>query len=108
MANTKTTHPALTPEKLSEIRKLRAQVELEKPEIIAAGKAVKARHDRIRQVIADLKSARQSKGLTLDAVALATGIAKPNLSRLENDEEPNPTIDTLLRVADAVGYELLR
>jgi len=36
-----------------------------------------------------------------------TGIEKGNLSRLENAPNPNPTIDTLIRYADAVGKELV-
>jgi transcriptional regulator with XRE-family HTH domain len=36
-----------------------------------------------------------------------TGIEKGNLSRLENAPNPNPTIDTLTRYADAVGKEVV-
>jgi transcriptional regulator with XRE-family HTH domain len=36
-----------------------------------------------------------------------TGIEKGNLSRLENAPNPNPTIDTLARYADAVGKEVV-
>jgi transcriptional regulator with XRE-family HTH domain len=33
----------------------------------------------------------------------STGIATPNLSNLENATDPNPTVQTLLRYADALG-----
>ena len=33
-------------------------------------------------------------------------IDKANLCRLETDLDPNPTLDTLLRYAEAVGVEM--
>ena len=45
--------------------------------------------------------------MTLTDIKAHTGIEKSNLSRLENDPNPNPTIDTLYRYADAVGKEIM-
>ena len=53
------------------------------------------------------KSKREALGLTLADMKERTGIEKGNLSRLENATNPNPTIDTLVRYADAVGKELV-
>jgi len=101
-------HPKLTPAKLEQIRKLRKTIDREeKDEIIAMGRQIRDRHERIKRVIEGLKSARQAKQLTLDELAKVTGISKPNLSRLENNRVPTPRLDTLLKVADAVGYKLL-
>jgi DNA-binding Xre family transcriptional regulator len=103
-----TTHPKLTPERIAELSALAEKIDREeKDEIIAMGREVFARRDRIRQVIANMKAAREAKGLSLDDVAARTGIDKPNLSRLENFRVPAPRLDTLLKIADAVGYKLL-
>jgi transcriptional regulator with XRE-family HTH domain len=40
-------------------------------------------------------------------IGARAGIDKSNLSRLENNVDPNPTIDTLSRYATAVGKEML-
>ena len=105
-------HPKITGEKLAEIRELRKKIDHEeKDQIIAKGRAAFARHDRIQQTIkktiARLKAARIAKHLTLEQVSERSGIGKANLSRLENDNSPNPTIETVLRISEAVGYEVL-
>jgi DNA-binding XRE family transcriptional regulator len=97
----------LTEEERQRHRHIRAQIESEQEELIARGKRVRARHDTLRQAVATLKAARESLGLTLTDIKAHTGIEKSNLSRLENDPNPNPTIDTLCRYADAVGKEIL-
>jgi len=53
-----------------------------------------------------LKVERERMGLSLADVSERTGIERPNLSRLENDAESNPTIATLIRYADALGKHL--
>jgi transcriptional regulator with XRE-family HTH domain len=50
---------------------------------------------RIRQI-------REARGLTLDALAKKCGIAKPNLSRLEN-EKVTPKFETLTTIAAALN-----
>jgi DNA-binding XRE family transcriptional regulator len=87
-------------------RRIREQIEQERDELVAYGKKVKIRHDTLRQAVAALKAAREALGLTLTDITARTGIEKSNLSRLENDPNPNPTIDTLCRYADAVGKEI--
>lgn len=67
------------------------------------GRAVKARHDRLRDIVQVLKAERQRRGLSLAEIGERSGIGKSNLSRLENDPDPNPTMDTLLRYAEALG-----
>src|SRR5262249_17841 len=49
-----------------------------------------------------IREIREARGLTLEALAAKCGIAKPNLSRLENDKL-RPTIETLSAVAAALG-----
>ena len=58
------------------------------------GRAESGVGGRIREI-------REARGLTLDALAAKCGIAKPNLSRLENDKV-TPTFETLQTVAAAL------
>ncbi len=97
----------LTEEDRIRHKRLREQVEQEKPELIARGRAIKARHARLREAVSVLKATRESLGLSLADIKERTGIEKGNLSRLENAVNPNPTIETLTRYADAVGKELV-
>ena len=54
----------------------------------------------------DLKKAREAAGLSLADVAAKSGIDKAALSRLENGVHDNPTVETLMRYATAVGKQL--
>jgi transcriptional regulator with XRE-family HTH domain len=58
------------------------------------GRAVSGVGGRIREI-------REARGLTLDALAVKCDIAKPNLSRLENDKV-TPTFETLKTIAAAL------
>jgi transcriptional regulator with XRE-family HTH domain len=53
-----------------------------------------------------VKAAGSAAGATLTEVAKRTGMERPNLSRLENEAESNPTIATLTRYAEALGKRL--
>jgi predicted transcriptional regulator len=98
---------SLTDEERARHRTIRQQVEGEKEELAALGRQVKARHARLREAVRVLKAAREALGLSLADIKDRTGIEKANLSRLENAANPNPTIDTLARYADAVGKEIV-
>lgn len=54
----------------------------------------------------ELKKARTGAGLSLADVAERSGIDKAALSRLENGIHDNPTVETLMRYAAAVGKKL--
>ena len=88
-------------------REIRRQIDEEKPELIARARAAKKRHARLREAVSALKAAREALGLSLTDIKTRTGMEKGNLSRLENAPNPNPTIDTLTRYADAVGKEVV-
>src|SRR3972149_3580528 len=75
----------------------------ERDAIRRKGRAGKARHERVRDIIQVLKAERQRLGLSLAEIGERSGIGKSNVSRLENDQDPNPTMDTLLRYAEALG-----
>lgn len=55
------------------------------------------------QVMFALKNERKKRGMTLAKLSEATGIDVAALSRLENGHQANPTLDTLFRVATALG-----
>ncbi len=74
--------------------------------IRAKGRRVRARHERLRAVVQLLKAERQRLGLSLAEVGERSGIGKSNLSRLENDPTPNPTLNTVLRYAEALGRDI--
>jgi len=71
--------------------------------IKAQGRAILLQHERLRAILRELIDERQRQGLSLFDLAQRTGIAKPNLSRLENSTTVTPTLDTLERYAQAVG-----
>jgi DNA-binding phage protein len=85
---------------------IREQVEREKPSRRAAALARKEELIALRDAFLALKREREARGLTLTEVAERSGIDKSNLSKLENDPQPNPTLDTLSRIAQAIGVRL--
>lgn len=60
-------------------------------------------HDVLQQAFARLREERVRQGLTLAQVEQRSGIGAPALSRLETSAASNPTIDTICRVAMALG-----
>jgi DNA-binding phage protein len=97
----------LTPEEAAKYRKVREQVQAELPELVAR------HHDRtealetLESLLPQLKAAREAKGLSLSDVTRLTGMDRSALSRLETGQRDNPTIDTLVRFAEAVGKRLV-
>ena len=61
----------------------------------------------LRQVLAALRAERQRQGLSLADINERTGIDRAALSRLENNEDANPTLATLERYAEAVGKQMV-
>jgi transcriptional regulator with XRE-family HTH domain len=61
----------------------------------------------LRPFLVELKQVREQAGLSLAGVARRCGIDKAALSRLENGQNPNPTLDTLWRYAAALGKRLV-
>lgn len=101
-----------TPE--MEARLSKAIAEEERPEVIAANKArgrqvfaeIEERQREFADIVAALKEARESRGLSLQDVCNSTGITRASLSLLENGQG-NPTMTTLRRVAEAIGVRIL-
>ena len=94
----------LAPERVRALKQLATKIDAEEgPAIRAMARAAFRRHERLMKIVQQLKAERQRQGLSLDELAERTGIAKPNLSRLENSTRTAPTFDTLHRYAQALG-----
>ncbi|MCZ6873207.1 MAG: helix-turn-helix transcriptional regulator [bacterium] len=92
-------------------KRIREQVQAELPDI---KKRAKLKLDEVMQhgiaiqhTMSVLKAERMKKGLSLSNMKERTGIERSTLSRLENNEEGNPTVNTLARYAEAVGKKVL-
>ena len=96
----------LTAEEAKKYRKIRDEIELEKPAISARIRARIAELTDLAKVFAELKKVRESKGLSLTDMQEATGIDKASLSKLETGQRTNFTLETVLRYADAVGKQV--
>ena len=53
----------------------------------------------------DFVKLRKSKGITQEELSNITGIARPNIARIENGSY-NPTIDMCVRLAAGLGMKL--
>ena len=97
----------MTPETVRRTKELGRRIDAEEaPAIKARARASFARHERLREIVSVLKEERLRLGLTLTEVAQRAGIDKANLSRMENDQAANPTLETLQRYAEALGREV--
>lgn len=102
----KSVRAPLTPEYRRRLRDGRAWVEEHKAELSRRALDRKAELLVLERVVAALRHARHERGLSLATVAKRSGIDRSQLSRLENDPHPNPTLATLTRLARAIGVEL--
>jgi DNA-binding XRE family transcriptional regulator len=64
-------------------------------------------HDELAQILVQLKVAREERGLSLSDLTRLTGMDRSALSKLETGQRPNPTIETLVRYAEALGKRLV-
>jgi DNA-binding XRE family transcriptional regulator len=90
--------------------RIREQIQEELPDIKQRAKQKLAealqRGIAIQHTMAVLKAERMQKGLSLSDMKARTGIERSTLSRLENNAEANPTVNTLTRYAEAVGKKV--
>ena len=96
-----------TAEQAAKYRRIRELIAEEWPEI--REEALRLRHTRrieLSRAVSLLKAERESQGLSLSDIGQAAGISKAAISRLENGENANPTVNTLVRYASALGKQL--
>jgi DNA-binding phage protein len=96
----------LTAKEATRHRRIIKEVEQNRARIAARGRAVLAAHERLQEALQTLKAKRQERGLSLSDVQRISGIDRARLSRLESAPDANPTIETLDRIAHALGVEL--
>ena len=99
-------HRRLTPEEAAKYKALREQVAEELPDLIARHHERMATLDQLEELLRQLKAAREAKGLSLADLTQLTGMDRSALSKLETGQRANPTVDTLVRYAEAVGKRL--
>jgi DNA-binding XRE family transcriptional regulator len=97
----------LTPAEAAKYQAIREQVAEELPDLIARHQERLASLDQLEKLFTELKAAREAKGLSLADVTDLTGMDRSALSKLETGQRANPTVDTLVRYAEAVGKRLI-
>ncbi|MEU5897871.1 MULTISPECIES: helix-turn-helix transcriptional regulator [Streptomyces] len=60
---------------------------------------------RRRAVGTRIRSARLQANMTQERVSLMTGVDRSSVVRIEQGQQ-SPTLDTLIRIADAIGVPL--
>jgi predicted transcriptional regulator len=96
----------LTPEEAAKYKTIRQQVAEELPNLMARHHERMASLDQLQDVLGQLKAAREAKGLSLADLTELTGMDRSALSKLETGQRANPTVETLVRYAEAVGKRL--
>jgi len=97
----------LTPEEAAKYRQVREQVADELPELLARHQDRVAAYDQFAELLRQLRKAREERGLSLAELTELTGMDRSALSKLETGQRPNPTLETLVRYAEAVGKRLV-
>ena len=86
---------------------VRVQVEAELPELVARHHDRTASLDQVDEVVGQLRAAREAKGLSLADLTELTAMDRSAISKLETGQGSNPTVETLVRYAEAVGKRLV-
>jgi DNA-binding XRE family transcriptional regulator len=97
----------LTPDEAARSKAVREQVAAELPDLVARHHECTAALDQVDQLVGQLKAAREEKQLSLADLTELTGMDRSALSKLETGQRPNPTVETLVRYAEAVGKRLV-
>ena len=94
----------LTPAQQVSEEKFLAKVEAEREEILEMGRQHKAQRKERAQSLADrLRQLREQRGFSLAEVARLSGMTRQAVHRIETGENTNPKIDTIARIAQALG-----
>jgi len=97
----------LTSEEATRYETIRRQVAEELPSLIERHEQRVDSAAPLDQLVAQLKAAREAKGLSLADLTALTGMDRSALSKLETGQRANPTLETLMRYAQAVGKRLV-
>lgn len=102
-----TRNQRLTPEEAARYKAIRDQVAEELPDLTARHHERMATLEPLQELFVQLKAAREAKGLSLADLTELTGMDRSALSKLETGQRANPTVETLVRYAEAVGKRLV-
>ncbi len=91
----------------NKFRLVRQRIDKELPDLIARHDQRMNNLEQLRMLFVELKAARRIKGLSLSDLTEITGMDRSALSKLETGQRFNPTLETLVRYADAVGKRLI-
>ncbi len=97
----------LTPQEAAKYKGIREKIAKELPDLIGRHHERVASLDQLHDMLRQLKAAREEKGLSLSDLTELTGMDRSALSKLETGQRANPTVETLLRFAEAVGKRLV-
>ncbi len=97
----------LTPTEAAQSKAVREQIAQELPHLIARHEERLASLAQLQELLTLLKAAREAKGLSLSQMMELTGMDSSSLSKLETGQRANPTVETLVRYAEAVGKRLV-
>ena len=61
----------------------------------------------LEELLVQLKAAHEARGMSLSDLTELTGMDRSALSKLETGQRVNPTLETLVRYAEAVGKRLM-
>ena len=97
----------LTAEESARYKEIREHVAEELPELIARHHERLSALDQLGELLKQLRVAREERGLSLSDLTDLTGMDRSAISKLETGQRPNPTVETLVRYAEAVGKHLV-
>src|SRR5262249_5193700 len=97
----------LTPEEAARYKAVREQVAGELPDLIARHHERMATLDQLKELVLQLKAAREAKGLSLADLTELTGMDRSALPKVETAQRASPTVEARVRYAEAVGKRLV-
>ncbi len=97
----------LTRQEAAKYRAVREEVAEELPELVGRHQDRIAAFNQLAELLRQLKAEREERGLSLSDLTELTGMDRSALSKLETGHRPNPTLETLVRYAEAVGKRLV-
>jgi len=78
-------------------------------EILATNPAAKSAYDQFEaecKLRHELSNARKQQNITQSELRERTGLTQQVISRIEKDHEISPSLKTLIKYVNAIGYEL--
>lgn len=97
----------LTSEEVVKYKAIRERVAEELTDLITRRHERMASLGQLHELLMQLRAAREARGLSLSDLTELTGMDRSALSKLETGQRANPTVDTLVRYAEAVGKRLV-